>query len=200
MSPSKHTLSALLGSRICHDLISPIGAIGNGVELLGMTGTVGGPELELISASALNANARIRFFRIAYGLSSEEQRIGRREIMGVLSDFYSETRFKVQWAVTQDCLRAEARLTLLLLQCLESALPLGGAIHITQTDTAWRLQAEAEKTKIDESIWALLAGGEPNLDTLGASQVQFALAPLAAKDMNRTVRAELSESRIALTF
>lgn len=42
MSYDDPDLTALLGSRICHDLISPLGAIGNGVELLSMAGTAGG--------------------------------------------------------------------------------------------------------------------------------------------------------------
>ena len=43
--PDKPDLAALVGSRICHDLISPIGAIGNGVELLMMEGAAKGPEM-----------------------------------------------------------------------------------------------------------------------------------------------------------
>ena len=62
-------LNALLGSRICHDLISPIGAIGNGVELLIMDGATKGPEIALIAESVANASARIRFFRIGFGAS-----------------------------------------------------------------------------------------------------------------------------------
>lgn len=63
MGQSNINLAALIGSRICHDLISPIGAINNGLELLGMSDTPEGPELELISESVGNASARIRFFR-----------------------------------------------------------------------------------------------------------------------------------------
>ncbi len=59
-TPQSPDLAALIGSRICHDLISPIGAIGNGLELLSMAGA-GGPEVALISDSVSNANARIRF-------------------------------------------------------------------------------------------------------------------------------------------
>ena len=71
-------LSALLGSRICHDLISPLGAIANGVELLQMSGAAASPEVALIAESVANANARIRFFRVAYGIASAGQRVGRR--------------------------------------------------------------------------------------------------------------------------
>ena len=65
MGTSNVNLAALIGSRICHDLISPIGAINNGLELLGMTGSSEGPELQLITDSVGSATARIRFFRIA---------------------------------------------------------------------------------------------------------------------------------------
>jgi histidine phosphotransferase ChpT len=62
-------IAALIASRICHDLISPIGAIGNGMELMALSSgqEQSSPELDLISQSVENANARIRFFRIAYG-------------------------------------------------------------------------------------------------------------------------------------
>ena len=71
-------LAALLGSRICHDLISPIGAIGNGVELLMMEGGTPSPELVLIAESVAAANARIRFFRLAFGVWRLWQRTAPR--------------------------------------------------------------------------------------------------------------------------
>ena len=84
--PECPDLAALIGSRICHDLISPIGAIGNGLELLSMSGA-GGPEVALISDSVANANARIRFFRIAFGHASPEQGTSRSEILSILQGY-----------------------------------------------------------------------------------------------------------------
>ena len=66
-------LVALVGSRLCHDLISPLGAIGNGVELLTMTATTLSPELQLITESVAAANARIKFFRLAFGRAGEQR-------------------------------------------------------------------------------------------------------------------------------
>ena len=42
-------IAALIGSRVCHDLISPIGAIGNGVQLLAISGGAAGAEMDLIT-------------------------------------------------------------------------------------------------------------------------------------------------------
>ena len=66
-------VNALLGSRICHDLISPLGAIGNGVELLSLSGVRAESELSLIARSVESANTKIRFFRIAFGATTADQ-------------------------------------------------------------------------------------------------------------------------------
>ena len=78
--PDKTDLAALVGSRICHDLISPIGAIGNGVELMMMDRASASPELALIAESVASANARIRYFRVAFGTAGADQRIARSEV------------------------------------------------------------------------------------------------------------------------
>ena len=58
MTVKTRDLNSLIGSRICHDLISPLGAIGNGLELLSMSGFDGAPEIALIAESVENANSR----------------------------------------------------------------------------------------------------------------------------------------------
>ena len=124
--PDRPDLTALIGSRICHDLISPIGAIGNGVELLMMDGVTKGPEIALIAESVANANARIRFFRVAFGASSTDQRIGRPEVLAILSDLTRGGRLSIDWRGPADLPRREVKLAFLLIQCLESAMAFGG--------------------------------------------------------------------------
>ena len=53
MKPDTANLVALIGSRICHDLISPVGAVGNGLELIQMTNTLDEPEIQLITESVV---------------------------------------------------------------------------------------------------------------------------------------------------
>ncbi|MEM9127616.1 MAG: histidine phosphotransferase, partial [Pseudomonadota bacterium] len=95
MGQSNLNLASLIGSRICHDLTSPIGAITNGLELLDMAGNAPAQEVELISDSVDSAGARIRFFRIAYGKATQ-QMIAHTDVMRLLSDLYDEhSRFTV---------------------------------------------------------------------------------------------------------
>lgn len=125
MEHSNADLAALIGSRICHDLISPIGAINNGLELLDMTGMAGGPELDLIADSVDHAGARIRFFRIAYGAAGD-QMLGAPEVSAVLNDLSQGARTRFRWMPETPQQRGDVRLAFLALQCVETALPHGG--------------------------------------------------------------------------
>jgi hypothetical protein len=79
------TLSSLIVSRICHDLISPIGAINNGLELVELNGAQVSPEMSLIEQSCAAATARIQFFRLAYSKALDGQIISNRETVQIIN-------------------------------------------------------------------------------------------------------------------
>ncbi|OYW56577.1 MAG: hypothetical protein B7Z31_10400 [Rhodobacterales bacterium 12-65-15] len=120
-------LGALIAARICHDLIGPIGAIGNGVELLTMEAGALRPELALISESAAHAQARIRFFRISFGAAGTDQRIARSEVLSVLADLSRGGRVGFGWTSPADLARPEVRLVFLLVQCADRSRAVGGS-------------------------------------------------------------------------
>lgn len=192
-------LAALIGSRICHDLISPIGAIGNGVELLMMSPEAQGPELALIAESVASANARIRFFRIAFGLSSADQRIGRPEVTSVLADLTRGSRLAIDWDGPADLPRSEVKLAFLLLMCLETALPYGGEITVSATGLAWSMTARAAKTKVDPDLWGQLSASSAD-NFLGAAQVHFALARDALRHQGRQPKLDFNPTEIRIAF
>lgn len=191
-------LAALIGSRICHDLISPIGAITNGLELLEMTGHRQGPELDLIAQSVGNAGARIRFFRVAYGAASE-QLLGKDTIRSILADNYGGGRLSIDWTPPGEHPRNQVRLALLALQCCEAAMPCGGKIAVRCAQEKWRVEAKSDKLSLDHAFWdGLNISGEA--PTLKPSQVQFALLPMAVRDSGRILRIARGEGQIVLTF
>lgn len=198
MGQSQANLAALLGSRICHDLISPIGAINNGLELLGMTGETLGPEIELIRDSVGNASARIRFFRIAFG-SAGDQMIGHAEIVSVMNDYLQTGRVKAKWNCTQSQSRVDLRLAFLAFLCLEAVMPYGGDIHIDHSAGQWVLIGSAEKFNVKDDIWDLIQTGEFTSD-LQPAHLQFALLPLVAKDAGRTIITNRAENKIEMCF
>lgn len=191
-------IASLLGSRICHDLISPLGAIGNGVELLAMTG-VGGPELQLIAESVAAASARIRFFRIAFGAADGAQRIGRAEILSILEELAQGSRVRCDWQVAGDAARGEVKLAFLALLCLEAALPRGGTVRIAATGGHWRAEASGPQVRPDPALWDRLEPGWSG-PRPGPAQIQFALLPDEARSRGRMISHGFDNDVLTLTF
>ncbi|MGA0540214.1 histidine phosphotransferase family protein [Neotabrizicola sp. VNH66] len=195
----KPDLAALIGSRICHDLISPIGAIGNGVELMMMDRASASPELALIAESVASANARIRFFRVAFGAAGSDQRIARSEVVQVLTDMTRGGRLQIDWQSPVELPRREVKLAFLLLQCLETAMAWGGRIRITRSEPGWTMDAAAARLKIDPALWEVLT--EPHAPPeIGAGQVHFALVPGELQAQSRRLMADVKADSIRLTF
>lgn len=200
MYESNPTLAALVGSRLCHDLISPIGAIQNGLELLTLAGSDGGaPEMALIQESCASATARIRFFRVAFGNATDTQVMGKREIVSCLSDLNQGSRINSDWAAGGDKPRTEVQLMYLAYLCAESALPLGGTVRFEHDDLGWHLTASGPKTHVDATLWHLLENG-PEKANLTPDKVQFALLGLLARErgFKTFLRADNSKLRLDL--
>lgn len=198
MSQNNVSIAALVGSRICHDLISPIGAITNGLELLNMAGEINSPEMSLIGESVGNASARIRFFRIAFGAAGD-QMVGTAEVTSILRDLYHGGRLEVDWTPTDPKPRAAVRLAFLGILCLENAMPFGGRLTINCASGEWMLNGLADRLNIDDTIWPLLEGADmpPHLQP---AQVQFALLPMIAQDDGRKITTGMDDTTISIGF
>ncbi len=199
MNGTEVNLATLVGSRICHDLISPVGAVANGLELLELAGTARGEEFDLVADSVGDADARIRFMRIAYGTASD-QPIGRAEVTAILAALGRSGRVQVDWAVAGDAPRSEVQLAFLALQCLETALPRGGRVRVEmQGDARWALTGQGPKLTMEPELWGRLSDDEPR-PGLTPAQVQFALLPQAAARLGRRVQVMPAEGGLTIGF
>ncbi|MBR9841938.1 MAG: histidine phosphotransferase [Rhodobacteraceae bacterium] len=199
--PNPNTdLAALVGSRICHDLISPVGAIGNGLELISLSGTTDGPEIGLISGSVTNATARIRFFRIAFGLASGNQHVPDLEIRTILADSFQESRVDLEWLVEGGVTRAELRAVFLAILCAETALGRGGLLSITRLSSeTWEIIALSDRLTVNENSWQALESGIPD-EGLTPNQVEFGLLPDVLNGLDRGLSVKREDDRITLAF
>jgi histidine phosphotransferase ChpT len=195
-------LAQLLGSRLCHDLVSPLGAIGNGVELLEMSpefpGIGASPELMLIAESVAAARARIQLFRVAFGQAQGDQRVSRASLAQLLDGFSGQGRLRVQLEAEGDFARVELRMIMLAMMCLESALPWGGAVTVVHDGGRWRLVGQADRVKQDPALWAWLGGDDPR--TPAPSEVHFALLAQALVDANRQPAWDMDEKGAEIAF
>ena len=192
-------LATLVGSRICHDLISPIGAIGNGVELMSLTvDSDASAEMALIADSVQNASARIRFFRVAFGAAPPGQTFPRREILAVLTDLAAAGRISYDWQAEGDASRADVRACFLLFLCFETAMTHGGDIIVTRDGPRWTLTAKATRFRFDDNLWDGLVGrgvADPS-----PAQVQFALLPQVMSETGSALTIDRDEASLIASF
>jgi len=132
---SSTDLAALLCSRLCHDLTSPVSALGNGLELLA---TEEDPEMRehclgLVGRSAQTTAAKLRFFRLAFGASGGlEGEVPMQEPHEVLTALAGlEGKVSLEWAVEAESLPKEATKVLLNLASIGlDALVRGGTLAV----------------------------------------------------------------------
>lgn len=167
-------IAALVSSRICHDLASPIGAISNGLELLELSGITATPEIQLLSESVGAANARLQFFRIAFGAAASGMMLGAQAAQQLLAEYFADKRGSVAWAIGGDTPRDTAKLLFLLIQCADSALPFGGEVQVEQAGTGWRITGKG-RTKMDAPVWQVFSANPPELE-ITSNTVHFELA------------------------
>lgn len=206
MIPYTAKLASLIASRICHDLISPVGAIANGLELMSLGGArTGGPELALVSDSCDYASARIRFFRIAFGAASDNALVSRNEVVAVLAALGDAGRVSYEWIPGGDLPRREVQLALLAMQCVEAALPRGGEVCIEYQPGHWSVTGLSDRIAPDPAHWqqmeriASSPAPEAEEPVVAPNHVQFVLLPLLARELGRRPAMEEAKGRLTLT-
>lgn len=197
-------LASLVAARLCHDLVSPLGAIGNGVELLEMAGEYPGlaksPELSLIGESVKAARARVRFYRTAFGHATRDQRTALTEVAQLAQDYARGTRLAVEIEGSGDLSRVEARMLLLALMCMDSAMPWGGRVLVCRSMSGWRVVGEASRTRSQPGLWGWLAPLGAPLSPPEPSEVHFAVLGVLAQQHHRPILWEVDATGGEISF
>lgn len=182
-------LAALLSSRVCHDVISPVGAIVNGLEVMedkDMDAEMRSHALALIKSSAGEASARLQFCRLAFGAAgSKGASIDTGDAELVTRQLLADERTKLNWSVPR-ALMSKNKVKLLLNLCLlaDATIPRGGVISVSSTgdeeNVSFKIEAKGTNARLAATIPALLAG-ETEEGSLDARAIQPYYAGLVAK-------------------
>ena len=133
-------LAAMLCSRVCHDLINPIGAIGNGLEVLGdpSQGDMAEGARDLIANAAKQSRAKLEFARLAYGASSTAGTdIDTRECERVARILFEIEKADLEWNVPLILLpKHKAKLFMNMLLIASMSVPRGGSVTASITGDA----------------------------------------------------------------
>ncbi len=163
-------LTALMCARLCHDLISPIGAIGNGIGMLDdpEASDMHGEALDLVRTSAEQAWAKLEMLRIAFGLGgSAPGRIDVGELRGVVTRRYGGGRHRFVWNARGESFdKLTARVLLNLILLAVDALPRGGDITIDVDGARIGVNASGARARLAPHVSANIAGhiGEHGLE------------------------------------
>ena len=169
-------LAALLCSRVCHDVISPVGAISNGLELIDDPETdaeMRVTALDMVRSSAKTATAKLKFCRIAFGASgSAGAHIDMSEAGEVAKGFVGEEKVKLEWlAPRENRPKQEVKLLLNMLLLALEGIPRGGVVTVTATGQDFKVTAKGERAKIKD-VMATALDGSAELTSLDARLVQ----------------------------
>lgn len=187
-------LAALLCSRVCHDLISPIGAIVNGLEVLAEEKDEETKQfaLDLIKSSAGKASAKLQFCRIAFGAAgSAGAQIDLGDAETVARGFIEDDKTKLAWGLPR-ALLAKNRVKLLLnmLVIAAQAIPRGGNLKVDPIGSGdtmgFKITVTGTNAKIPAAIPPLLTA-EIGADTVDAHKIQPVYTGLLAKNCGLTV-------------
>jgi histidine phosphotransferase ChpT len=186
-------LAALLCSRVCHDLISPVGAIVNGMEVLEEakdeeTKTF---ALELIKKSANNASAKLQFCRIAFGAAgSAGSQIDLGDAQTVARGFLEDGKTTLAWNLPRILLaKNRVKLLLNLLLIAGQAIPRGGQLTVDPIGEGETLGFKVTATGTHAKILATtppLLGGDAGAEPLNAHHIQPFYAGLLAQACGMT--------------
>jgi histidine phosphotransferase ChpT len=196
-------LAALLCSRICHDLISPVGAVGNGLELMEPARPDEMEVRDLLADSARTALAALEFFRLAFGAAhGGSGPLGGSEVQAIARGFIQGGRRTLEWhASTQSMPRSAAKLLLLMLLTASGAAQLGGVLTV-ETATTDPLQltvtAEGRRVAMSDEARGIIEGAAPPAD-LPAREAHLAALARHALAMGARIGVEITPERIRLT-
>jgi histidine phosphotransferase ChpT len=160
-------LAALLCARLCHDLVSPISAIGAALDVLQDPSAedMHGQALDLIRKSADQGWAKLEFTRLAFGAGgSAPGRIESGELRRVTEGMFNSEKLAIDWNVEAvDTEKGVARMLLNLCLLGAEALPRGGTVNITSDidGTHFRIESNGRRARLAPDVEAALSGRTP---------------------------------------
>jgi histidine phosphotransferase ChpT len=168
MTPSPVEFASLLCSRLCHDLLSPVGALNNGLELLADETDPAMRErcMELLTESARTSANKLKFFRLAFGAGGGfgeniDVREAKTAIEGLVSD---NKRIELNWIVEAEALpKAAVKAMLNIVLIASEALVRGGSLSVGAEENGGQVeivaQLEASRILLDPDIRRVLVEG-----------------------------------------
>jgi histidine phosphotransferase ChpT len=190
--------ASLLCSRLCHDLLSPVGALNNGIELLADEHD---PEMrarcmELLAASAKASANKLKFFRLAFGSAGGfADLVDTREAQSAIEGLFGgEGRIELGWLVSEAALPKPAIKILLNLALLAGdALVRGGRLDVGAENGEIVIRAEGPRLVLDPELKAAMTGGVSQDQVTPRNAAAFLVHALASEQGGAIMVSEVED-------
>jgi histidine phosphotransferase ChpT len=194
-------LAALLCSRVCHDLISPVGAIINGLEVMDEdkdeeTKTF---ALDLIKKSARQASAKLQFCRLAFGAAgSAGAQIELGDAEKAARGLIEDGKTTIVWNLPRELVaKNRAKLLLNMLVVAAGTIPRGGTLTVDPAGSGFRVAASGLNARLPQAAAELLSG--TSSQTVDAHAIQPVYTAILARDCGLTVAAAAESDAVVVT-
>jgi histidine phosphotransferase ChpT len=203
---SQTDLAAMLCSRLCHDMLSPVGALANGLELLAdeKDAAMRAQVIELLEQSARISTDKLKFFRLAFGAAGGfGEAIPIDEAQAVINALAADNkRITINWAIAEPSLPKPAVKVLLnLAQIALDSLVRGGTLDIGAERREGALEivarAKGDRVAFDESIGRALQGDLPAHDITSRTAAAHMIA-LVAEELAGGLQYKLADGVLVL--
>lgn len=187
MSARDVRIGEALAARLCHELVSPVGAIANGVEILAEDAGFAADAATLIGQSAGEAARRLQFYRLAYGALSP---LGADAARQATLELFKEGRCRCDWPAASPPIPSDfVKLAMNLLLLASTALPRGGVVAPLWGDTGLVVTARGQGARLDGDLEMLLS---PELEAaeINPKTVQAAFTAALARQLGCTIETD----------
>jgi len=189
-------LASLLASRLCHDVVGPVGAIQNGLELIAEDQSMTDMAMELIRKSAAQATAKLQYARLAYGAAGGAAMLDPDEAGRATAAMFAGERATLDWRWSgPPAPRDGVKVAMIMATFALGAVPRGGTITVTREDDGSVVTlAEGSQVRMPPFSDVLAGDSSPS----DPRAVQPLLLERLATASGWTVAAELGEGRLRL--
>jgi len=166
--PDGIALSALLSSRLCHDLINPLGALSSGLDVLDdpeMDGAMREAAFDLIRSGSQKAIALLTYARLAYGAAGGfGAQIALEDAQKALGDLYATTKADLVWNIGAGLAAKEnVKVLMILAHAAADSVPRGGTATIDGSIDEFVITATGKKVILQEAFVRALSGDATDL-------------------------------------
>jgi histidine phosphotransferase ChpT len=191
------SVSALMSSRICHDLINPVGALSSGLEVLAdpsMDASMKDAAIDLIRTSAERAVALLKYARLAYGAAGGRgAELPLDEARDALIALFAGSKCQLDWRIAPgQAPKDEVKALLVFALSASDSVPRGGVVTVEGSAGAYVVTASGARLYLNEELMRAVAGDVADMKPKFAPHY---LAGIAARRTGGEVTAALEAEK-----